>query len=412
MLYNPIKHHITSSYSYRIKYQINQIMSHHILSYRIISHQSPPDLKQYHVASSHSMSHSCTSCCTIVHHLVLPHTILSRITCCHPMSNHWFHVASRRTYHISTYDVESSTTNMTSHKNIRVLQYLSSITNQSFKSKSQIVSYKHIDHILSYCMYNHHINSYWNHPWLRSQHLFATQKNAGRNLSLLSSMAAADLSFRRLEVDRNHMKLTIEKSMDLILQKTNILLFFMFFGGGWRWMKPIHLGFMLYPDFREKNTLDKHIFWRYVKMVQNVPQPCLKICSWKLFTGRELPGEPWTVGGTCQKKDEATHKWCFLSHSKMEDFHKGSLWKKNNPKFMFTTIFGGGIDHRSDRFYAYSTISKLEMTMMGIEYLLIFFRSGFFVDSRMLPLTLAKETFCSNQWLENSWVKKREWHIS
>ena len=86
----------------------------------------------------------------------------------------------------------------------------------------------------------------------------------------------------------------------------------------------------------------------------------------------------------------------FFRTQRWKIFTRGH-YEKNNPKFMFTTIFGGGIDHRSDRFYAYSTISKLEMTMMGIEYLLIFFRSGFFVDSRMLPLTLAKETFCSNQ---------------
>ena len=100
----------------------NQIMSHDTAYYPIVSyHIRSRDLIQYNVASSHIMSHSCTSCCTIVHHLALPHTILSGITCCHPVSKHWFHVASRYsisqhiTYHLSliwhqmkTYHVISS----------------------------------------------------------------------------------------------------------------------------------------------------------------------------------------------------------------------------------------------------------------------------------------------------------------
>ena len=112
-------------------------------------------------------------------------------------------------------------------------------------------------------------------------------------------------------------------------------------------------------------------------MVQNVPQPCLKICSWKLFTGRELPGEPWTVGGTCQKTDEATHKWCFCTQ-RWKIFTRGHYEKKTTQSSCSPLFLVG--KHRSDRFYAYSTISKLEMTktvMMGIKHLLIFLDLGF-----------------------------------
>ena len=66
-------------------------------------------------------------------------------------------------------------------------------------------------------------------------------------------------------------------------------------------------------------------------------------------------------------------------------FSQGVIMKKKQPKVHVHHYFWWGnhskMDHRSDRFYAYSTSSKLEMTktvMMGIKYLLILFRSEFF----------------------------------